>query len=88
MQRLVAAVLAVTCVLASTPGFARSPASAFGHGTGGFARRSNRIFAQPAPRIRGMRNRIPTPLPPPAEAPIINGPISQPAFQGMTGIGQ
>jgi hypothetical protein len=87
MQRLLAAVLAVTCVVASTPAFARSSASAFGHGTGGFARRSNRIFA-PAPRIRGMRNRIPAPLPPPAEAPIINGPISQPAFQGMTGIGQ
>jgi hypothetical protein len=25
---------------------------------------------------------------PPSQAPVINGPMSQPAFQGMTGIGQ
>jgi hypothetical protein len=35
-----------------------------------------------------LQNRIPAPLAAPAEAPIINGPLSQPAFRGLTGIGQ
>src|SRR5262249_21280119 len=35
-----------------------------------------------------LENRIPAPLSAPAQAPTINGPLSQPAFRGLTGIGQ
>ena len=83
MQRLFAAVLAVACVVGSTPGFARggiAHGAGFGNGfgRGGFG----------APRMHVLQNRIPAPLAAPAEAPIINGPLSQPAFRGLTGIGQ
>jgi hypothetical protein len=84
MQRLFAAVLAVACLIGSTPGFALvGPA-----GRGGFVRDPTIRFGVPAPRMPAMQNRIPAPLPPPAQAPVINGPMSQPAFRGMTGIGQ
>jgi hypothetical protein len=88
MQRLFAAVLAVACVVGSTPGFARGGVAhgagfarggvAHGFGRGGFG----------APRMHPLQSRIPAPLAAPAEAPIINGPLSQPAFRGLTGIGQ
>jgi hypothetical protein len=88
MQRLFAAVLAVACVVGSTPGFARGGVAhgagfarggvAHGFGRGGFG----------APRMHALQSRIPAPLAAPAEAPIINGPLSQPAFRGLTGIGQ
>jgi hypothetical protein len=83
MKRLFAAVLAVACVVGSTAGFARggiAHGAGFGNGfgRGGFG----------APRMHVFQNRIPAPLAAPAEAPIINGPLSQPAFRGLTGIGQ
>ena len=42
----------------------------------------------PRPRQIPFENRIPAPLAAPAQAPVINGPMSQPSFRGMTGIGQ
>ena len=39
-------------------------------------------------RCPSFENRIPAPLSSPAQAPLVNGPMSQPAFRGMTGIGQ
>ena len=83
MKRLFAAVLAVACVVGSAPGFARggvAHGAGFGNGfgRGGFG----------ASRMHVLQNRIPAPLAAPAEAPIINGPLSQPAFRGLTGIGQ
>jgi hypothetical protein len=94
MQRLFAAVLAVACVVGSTPGFARGGGAhsagfargGVAHGAGlgnGFGRGG---FG--APRMHVLQSRIPAPLAAPAEAPIINGPLSQPAFRGLTGIGQ
>jgi hypothetical protein len=57
-----------------------------GGGRGGFVR--NPVLAvPPVPRIP-FENRIPAPLAAPAQAPIINGPMSQPAFRGLTGIGE
>jgi hypothetical protein len=35
-----------------------------------------------------FENRVPAPLSSPAQAPNINGPMSQPTFRGLTGIGQ
>jgi hypothetical protein len=87
MQRLLAAVLAVTCVVASTPGLARA-GLAHGLGRGGFVRDPTIRLGVPVPQRPAFATRIPAPLSPPAQAPIINGPISQPAFRGMTGIGQ
>jgi hypothetical protein len=83
MKRLFAAMLAVACVVGSTPGFARggvAHGAGFGNGfgRGGFGAR----------RMHVLQNRIPAPLAAPAEAPIINGPLSQPAFRGLTGIGE
>jgi hypothetical protein len=69
MQRLFAAVFAVTF--------------AHGFGRGGLGRDPSALFGAPAPRMPAFGNRIPAPLPPPAQAPIINGPLSQPALRGM-----
>jgi hypothetical protein len=84
MRRFFAMVLAVTCVAAATPSFARG----IGHGLGGGVVRDPMLRIAPVPRVPSMANRIPTPLAPPAQAPVINGPISQPAFRGLTGIGE
>ena len=67
MQRLFAALLALTCVLGSTPSFALVG----GHGRGAF-------MGPPVPQTPAFENRIPAPLPPPAQAPVINGPLSEP----------
>jgi hypothetical protein len=88
MQRLFAAVLAVTCVVGSTPGFARGgfahgPGLAQGAGRGGFGRNPSALLAVPSPRMPAFESRIPAPLPTPEQAPIINGPLSQPALRGM-----
>jgi hypothetical protein len=88
MRRLLAAVLAVACVVGSTPVFARGPGSGMGHGARGSGLGANRLLALPSPTPSAMQSRIPAPLPSPAQAPIINGPISQPNFRGMTGLGQ
>jgi len=45
------------------------------------------LLAPPTPQAP-LENRIPAPLSATAQAPTINGPISQPAFRGLTGIGQ
>jgi hypothetical protein len=65
MQRLFAALLALTCVLGSTPSFALVG----GHGRGAFR-------GPPVPQTPAFENRIPAP--PPAQAPVINGPLSEP----------
>jgi hypothetical protein len=79
-------VLAVACVVGSSPGFARSAGHGAGHG--GYAHDPTILLGSPAPQMPAFENRIQAPLAPPAQAPIINGPVSQPAFRGLTGIGQ
>jgi hypothetical protein len=82
MRRLFAVVLAVSCVAAATPSFARG---GMGHGV----RFNNRLgIGVPVPHAPAMANRIPAPLAAPARPPVINGPISQPNFRGLTGIGE
>ena len=92
MQRLFAAVLAVACVVGSTPGFARGGFAhgagfAHGFGRGGFVRDPTTRLAPPSPQAP-LENRIPAPLSAAPQAPTINGPMSQPAFRGLTGIGE
>ena len=67
-----------------------------GHGSGlgggahmgGGVRNPTTLLGPPAPQTPAFENRIPAPLSSPAQAPVVNGPMSQPAFRGMTGIGQ
>ena len=59
-----------------------------GGGRGGFVRNPTTLLGSPAPQMPAFENRIPAPLSSPAQAPVVNGPMSQPAFRGMTGIGQ
>jgi len=82
MQRALAIALAGACLVgAATSALARNA------GHGGRVHNSTVLLAPAAPRAH-FGNRIPAPLAAPAEAPTINGPISQPAFRGLTGIGQ
>jgi hypothetical protein len=84
MQRTLAIALVVACVVgAATSAFARNAGP---QGRSGQAR-SPIILSGPEPAPPFV-SRIPAPLPPPAQAPTINGPLSQPAFRGLTGIGQ
>jgi hypothetical protein len=89
MKRLFIAVSVVACVAGSTSVFARG---GMGYGVGLAGRGSHAFnparFQNPAPQMPAFQNRIPAPLASPEQAPLINGPISQPAFQGMTGIGE
>jgi len=83
MKALFAAVLALACVAGSTNGFARGGVAGFAHGGGGLAHRSAPFFAEPAPQMPTFESRIPAPLAAPAQAPVINGPMSQPSLRGM-----
>jgi hypothetical protein len=76
MQRLFAAVFVVTCVIGSTPGSARGIV----HGSGAGIVRGAGAGVGGGVRLRqmpAMQNRIPTPLPPPSQPPVINGPLQQ-----------
>ena len=59
-----------------------------GGGRSGFVRNPAALLGSPAPQMPAFENRSPAPLSAPAQAPVVNGPMSQPAFRGMTGIGQ
>ena len=92
MKSLFAAVLALACMVGSTDGFARGAglggAHGFAHSGAGMGRGPTIDFGNPAPQMPAFENRSPAPLSSPAQAPIVNGPMSRPAFRGMTGIGQ
>ena len=82
MQRIFAIALTAACVVgAAAPAFARNA----GH-AGPVS--DPTVLLAPSPAMPALENRIPAPLPEPAQAPTINGPLSQPAFRGLTGIGQ
>src|SRR3977135_2501506 len=59
-----------------------------GGGRSGFVRNPTTLLGSPAPQMPAFEIRVPAPLSSPAQAPVVNGPMSQPAFRGMTGIGQ
>jgi len=59
-----------------------------GGGRGGFVRNPTALLGSPAPQMPAFETRIPAPLSSPAQAPLVNGPMSQPGFRGLTGIGQ
>ena len=84
MRRILVLALTAAIVLSCVPAFA---------GNAGPSRSAAQVtdpnfgLGPPAP-MPPMENRIPAPLGPAAQAPVINGPISQPAFRGLSGIGQ
>ena len=84
MKCFLAVVLAVACVASSTSAFARGGVGHFGGDRGV----NPAFFQNPAPQMPAFESRIPAPLASPSQAPVINGPMSQPAFRGMTGIGE
>src|SRR5260370_37378165 len=57
-------------------GFAHGAGFAHGSGRGGVVRDPTTLLGAPAPRMPAFENRIPAPLAPPPQAPIINGPCS------------
>jgi hypothetical protein len=59
-----------------------------GGGRGGFVRNPTTLLGSPAPQMPTFENRVPAALSSPAQAPVVNGPMSQPSFQGLSGIGQ
>src|SRR5262245_46790271 len=71
MKQLFVALCALTLVAASTPAFAQR-----GHGMGHGMGRGPGIGAQSSPfagnGMRALQNRIPAPLPAPAQPPVIN----------------
>ena len=98
MLRNIMIVLAMAAALSgglTADAFARGGGGGFGAGAhmggggrGGFVRNPTTLLGSPAPQMPAFENRSPAPLPSPAQAPLVNGPMSQPAFRGMTGIGQ
>lgn len=73
--------------------FARGGGGGHGGGVGGGAGRGAivrdpTILFGAGPAQTPTLNPIPSPLGRPAQAPTINGPISQPAFRGLTGMGE
>jgi hypothetical protein len=85
MRRLITVFLALSYVAVATSGFARDGMPG---GHGGVVRDPTILFGPPTPPVPSMGNRIPAPLPAPAQPPVINGPLSQPDFRGLTGIGE
>jgi hypothetical protein len=73
MKHFFAAMFAIACVVAYTPSFAAGP-----HGIGRGSVGTGRAAARgPASfRAPNMARRIPKALPPPAQPPVINGPLS------------
>jgi hypothetical protein len=83
MTRVLAAVLATACIVASTPGFARG---GLGHGggfRGGVVRDPTTLLGSPAPQVPAFENRIPAPLAAPAQPPVINGPSARSPYGGV-----
>src|SRR5262249_20036064 len=98
MKRVFAAVLvAATCAVGSTPGFARG---GLGH-VGGFANHGGLVrdlrlswgprpprcppseTRSPAPQMPAFENRIPAPLAAPSQPPVINGPSARSPYGGV-----
>jgi hypothetical protein len=79
MRKILVAMLGIAWVLGSTPGFAQG-AEGFGRGA---VTRDPGLFAPVAPTVPTYQSRIPAPLPPPAEPPVINGPAPETPSNGL-----
>jgi hypothetical protein len=73
MKRIRVAMLALACISAATPVFAQENP---GFTPGELARNPSLLGITP-PQIPTYQSRIPAPLPPPPQPPVINGPLSE-----------
>jgi hypothetical protein len=82
MKRFFAAILAVVCVVGfASDGFARKGAA---HRSGAkVVRDPSVLLGSPTPQTPYMGSRIPAPLPPPPQAPVINGPSLRSPYGGV-----
>jgi hypothetical protein len=79
MKNFLAAALAIACVVGSTPGFAAPHGSTSGvrHGSHSGLRGAGPMDRGiMVPQTDTLQSRIPAPLPPPAQPPVINGPMT------------
>jgi len=72
MKRFFAAACALACVIATSAALAAPK----GHRAGRGVRIGPDIDATQGMRTPDLQNRIPAPLPPPAQPPVIHGPLS------------
>jgi hypothetical protein len=72
MKRILGVTLGLACVLVATPVFAQENP---GFTPGELARNPSLLGAPP--QIPTYQSRIPAPLPPPPQPPVINGPLSE-----------
>ncbi|MPZ40074.1 MAG: hypothetical protein GEU95_18860 [Rhizobiales bacterium] len=79
MKRIFVAMFAVAYVVGQTPAFA---ADARG-GPRGSRGMDRGVVVEPPPRVPNMQSRIPAPLPPPAQAPVIKGPVGSSGLPPM-----
>lgn len=80
MKRIFVAALAVGLIAglvpASAAGRGANGIGVQGSGTRGTGTPGIRgLQADPPPRVPNMQSRIPAPLPPPAQPPVVNGPV-------------
>jgi hypothetical protein len=82
MKRIFAAVFALSCIVGYTPAFARG-----GHGGSVGIGMGHAGIRGAGPRMGtpNMQSRIPAPLPAPAQAPAINGPLGPSGLPAMGG---
>lgn len=81
MKHIFAAVLAIACVVGfSTHGFARGVAHRSG---AGIVRNPTVLLGSPTSQVPVFQNRIPAPLPAPAQPPVINGPPLRSPYGGV-----
>ena len=87
MKRVLAVLLAATCVVASTPSFARGGGGHGGLGRGGMGGvdfRNQGLLLGPSPSAAPtFQSRIPSPLPAPSQPPTINGPAARSPYGGV-----
>jgi len=82
MKRFFAAACALACVIATSAALA-APNNGTRGGRG--VRIGPGVDATQGMRVPSMQNRIPAPLPPPAQPPVINGPLSPSGLPPMGG---
>jgi len=80
MKRVFAAVLAVACVVGSTPSFARGVRA---HGADVVRDDPTTRLGNPAPQMPTFESRTPAPLPSPSQAPVVNGPPARSRYGGV-----
>ena len=79
MKSVFAALLIGCCVAGSTEGFARGVR---GHGAH-IVRDPTTRLGNPAPQMPTFQSRIPAPLSPPMQAPVVNGPPARSPYGGV-----